>query len=155
MRTSSRAPWRSRRRRWLTSSALAVVSLPIFAAFVWADEPADRAAIDRTIAALNEVPPPARVFTADADASAALARLYSSSVTISHEPWREATITLPAIVKIERRFARFITPDVALVDGTFTHQDGGSSQSTPLLIVMRKEEGVWKIATVRILAPGK
>jgi len=40
---------------------------------------------------------------------------------------------------------RFITPDVALVDGTW--------QTVPLLFVMKKEENDWKIASLRTLAP--
>lgn len=41
----------------------------LFATCAVADEKADRAAIARTIAALNEVPQPRPLFTADADSS--------------------------------------------------------------------------------------
>lgn len=166
MRTFSRAPWRSRRRRWLNSLSLALLS----GACVWADEPADRVAIDRTIAALNEVPSPGRLYTADADVSGVLEQLRKGkrptyrpvssapSVTISHEPWREATINLPGapweIVnpRIGSGSLRFITPDVAMVDGTFTYQDGGTTQTTPLLFVVKKEGSNWRIVSLRVLA---
>jgi hypothetical protein len=170
MRTFSRARWRSRRQLWPNRVLTLLPVSFLLAASVWADESADRVAIDRTIAALNEVPLHAALFTGDGDAAAVLEQLRkgitpmyrprsSPSVTISHEPWREATIHLPAPANevINPRIAsgsvRFITPDVALVDGSFTNRDGSGTQTKALLFVLRKQADGWKIASLRVLAP--
>jgi hypothetical protein len=165
----------------------AVLYLPLFfAAYASADEAADRVAIGRAIATLNELPQRAALFTEDASASFELERLWKGvplafrilepsrdpvslpqaerpTVTISHEPWGEATINLPGMgslpaleilnPRIVSRTIRFITPDVALADGAWTYKDGATTQTIPLLFVMKKEEGNWKIASLRLLAP--
>jgi hypothetical protein len=80
------------------------------------------------------------------------------TVVISHEPWGEATIDYGGggeIVnpRILSRTIRFVTPDVALVDGAFTREvDSTESEMTPLLFVMKKDGRVWRIASVRVLA---
>ena len=174
MRTFSRAPWRNKRRLWRRSNLLLVL---LFARGVWADEASDRAAIGSVIAALNEFPQHPELFTADSDAPVVLRQLGkgkrptyrprageqgspSPSVTISHEPWGEATIHLsgPAREVVNPRIVshniRFITPDVALIDGACSYQeDGAPPQTTPLLFVAKKEAGRWKIASLRVLAP--
>src|SRR5580700_10250953 len=83
-----------------------------FAAFAWADEAADRAAIGRTIAALNVTPQSSALFTQDADAARELERLRKAegpdfpecaahpTVTISHEPWGEANIGFLCTLRI-------------------------------------------------------
>jgi len=128
-----------------------------FACCALADEAAERSAIRRVIDALNERPVRAEIFTADSDARPGLIRLeirsWTPTIEISHEPWGEATIYFPfpqpGIESLNPRFVsttiRFITPDVALVDGTW--------QTVPLLFVMKKEENDWKIASLRTLAP--
>ena len=74
-----------------------------------------------------------------------------STVTISHEPWGEATINLPG--RESRTSIAFITADVALAEGACTYEDDHSgSQTTPLLFVMKKEGDGWKIAFIRVLA---
>jgi hypothetical protein len=128
---------------------LACLSL-VFAASGWAEEAADRASIERVIAALNQTPRPVGLFTADFDGSALPGAL---TVTISHEPWGEATIGPlfalgPAGPKITIGRVRFITGDVALVEGA------GGVESTPLLFVVRKEIEGWKIASVHTLRQG-
>jgi hypothetical protein len=100
----------------------AIVCLTLlFASCALADEEADRVSIEHAITALSDHP----------------------NVTISHEPWGEATINLmsPGILIAT---IRFITPDVALADGT-TH-------TIPLLFVMKREGENWKIASVYVLA---
>jgi len=76
------------------------------------------------------------------------------AVIISHEPWGEAAIDLPgssapavevADPRIEGGAIRFITPDVAIVEG--------HCASAALLFVMKRDEGDWKIAALRMLAP--
>jgi hypothetical protein len=154
-----------------------LLCLPLaFAAAAWADEAADRASIERVIAAVNEVPAPEAVFTADSDAAAALERIWkgkslryrfgprhgSSSgtptVTISHEPWGEATIGNPLPPteimnpRILSRSIRFLTPGVALADATCVYWTTAGAQTTPLLFVLKKVAGNWKIASLRVLA---
>lgn len=143
---------------------------------VCADEAADRPAIARTIASLNEFPQRDEIFTADADGRTALNELWkgkgngvsaSSSglpmVVISRKPWGEATLYFPGIDELPEaevvsprmvsREIRFVSPDVALVDGVFTEKDGnGQMQTKALLLVMKKFGEDWKIAAVRIVA---
>jgi hypothetical protein len=143
------------------------VWLLLLTSAVCADEAADRPAIARTIASLNEFPQRDEIFTADADGRTALNELWkgkgngvsaSSSglpmVVISHEPWGEATLYFPGIgPRMVSREIRFVSPDVALVDGVFTEQDGnGQMQTKALLLVMKKLGKEWKIAAVRIVA---
>ena len=146
--------------------------LLLIAVCAWADEAADRLAIARVIAALNQVPPRTELFTPDTDAPAVLERLRQGkrvayrpiqssghpTVTVSHEPWGEATIDLrgPGVEivdpKIVSRAIRFITPEVALADGASTYrEDGIDVETTPLLFVMKKEGDRWKVASIRVL----
>jgi hypothetical protein len=127
-----------------------------FASFAFAneapDDEADTAAIHRTIAELNGF---AAHFTADANVAVELGHLprvsfsgdsvYSKiwpaqpTVSISKEPWGEATVNFPGMLtfpdfasvfaipipKITSGAIRFITPDVALVEGTWTSEGDG------------------------------
>jgi hypothetical protein len=96
-----------------------IACLPFFlASLALADDVADRAAIGRVIAGLNEQPRRAALFTVDSDAPAELERLPKveplefrvrtpeadpalpsgadrPTLTISHEPWGEAAIDFP------------------------------------------------------------
>jgi hypothetical protein len=63
------------------------------------------------------------------------------------QPWSEVSEPILII-----RTVRFVSPEVALVDAM--NSRFGSTvlvQRTPVLLVMRKEQNVWKIASVRIL----
>jgi hypothetical protein len=125
--------------------------------------------------ALKAIPLRTEVFTTDSDALAVLEQLFagkqftiklnsispSSSdqpkVVISHEPWGEAALYFPNAAELVKpmirvRTIRFITPDVALVDGAYTYEDDGAAvQTTPLLLVMQKVATNWKVASIRIL----
>jgi hypothetical protein len=143
-------------------------ALIFFAGVASADEAADRAAVEKTISALNKWPADSSVFTADFDGHDALRRRAivgmcpevwwetcgmattreSPQVVISQEPWGEATIVMPGSVVGMRvpiivKKIRFLTPDVAMVDAVSTRR---------LLIVMRREGADWKIASIRELA---
>jgi hypothetical protein len=137
-------------RRLNVQSALLLSLLSAVSA--WSDEPADRSAIDRTISSLNGIPRPTEQFTADSDAPSALDQLKikGSTVAVSHEPWGEASMTMrtPTILA---RATRFVTPDVALVDGTCSYPYPESGSPISLLFVMKKEGDVWKIASLRVL----
>ena len=83
-------------------------------------------------------------------------------VTVSEQPWGEAQINLPGFdpnrkveflnPRISVTRVRFLTPEVALADGTWTAQEGEAKHTVPLLFVMKKEHDGWKIAVARRLA---
>ena len=112
-----------------------ILCLPLFfAAYASADEAADLVAIGRAISKLNELPRPTALFTQDANASSEpewlptvnpLAFLLAAfrileppsdpvfllqadhpTVTISHEPWGEATINFPWTDYLIKAFGR-------------------------------------------------
>ena len=156
------------------ASMKALLCAPLlFAPYAIADEAAERIAIGRAIAALNEPSQHSALFTdvrayseferirtanplafriiGPAAYPESMARMDDPTVTISHEPWGEATINLPG--RESRPSIAFITPDVALAEGAYTSQDDhATKQTTPLLIVMKKEGDDWKIASIRVLA---
>jgi hypothetical protein len=51
--------------------------------------------------------------------------------------------------KIVSQVIRFITSDVALVDGASIYDSDTGSESTPLLFVMKKEGERWMITACR------
>jgi hypothetical protein len=118
--------------------------LLLFVSFAWADELADRAAISGVILSLNLLPRSAALFTGEGFSEFERLRIPEATVTISHEPWGEATIGRVG-PRISSGAIRLITEDVALADA--------DAQTTPLLLVMKREGGRWKIASVRALAP--
>jgi hypothetical protein len=153
--------------------ALFVLPL-LLAAAAFADETADRAAIDRAVAALNRIPSPQSIYTADASISPDLDRLWEGkrpsyrvlngtmarpTVTISHEPWGEASIGFPGIRTVDLTNPRilggpirFVMPDVATVDAESVYEAEGKLQRRPLFIVVKKEGADWKIDAVRVIA---
>jgi hypothetical protein len=141
------------------------------------DRLGDRFAIARVIASLNDATEQKAAFTPGDDGLARLQRLRKSApteafrimgpfdgrfdgelpqltdyptVTISHEPWGEATFTVGSQAADEiRRGIVFITADVALAEGACRYQDtDGSQKRKPLLFVMKKEGGYWRIASI-------
>lgn len=109
----------------------------------WADDATDRAAIERVIAAVNSHSAPlADVFTADAPEN-------ERSVLSAggQEPWSEVTSRLITV-----RSIRFLSPRIALVQSTATQYGSVMvMQSAPMLLVMKKDEAVWRIACVGTL----
>ncbi len=163
-------------------AVLAAFSLPIILpAFGAADEAADDTAICKAITSLPGVARPWDSFTIDGysdfgrlpagppehipiapemDTAAA----QRPSVIISHdEIWGEATVSWgptilgrPLVFPTEAAACgpvRFLTPDVALADATWTDFARPGSARTQLLFVMKREGGEWKIDSVRVLAP--
>jgi hypothetical protein len=134
-----------------------ILLLPLLFPLCWgADESAGRAAIEKVIAALNDEGATASAFfTADADPAEIhqLDRLKQRMRETARKPWSE--VMAP---KILSRRIRFVTPEVAIVDGVIFQYGSALLRSTPLIFVMRKQEGGWRIASLRILpgspAPG-
>ena len=144
----------------------------------WADEAADRAAIDRTVVSLNDPGHRAGAFAKSANPVTELFRLMNAfhpvsrlppgqleptasdarpTVIISHEPWGEATLvmgppaTVPVVPQVESGPIQFLNPDVALVEGAARPAD--RVFSTPVLFVMLREGPDWKIGSLRVLKP--
>lgn len=152
--------------------ALAVLPI-LLAVSARADELTDRMAIRRTIHALNGSPPRNGLFTQDASISPEFERLRGArrisyrlldpaggarpTVTISHEPWGEATIGWSPIrveltpSRIVAGEIRFVTSDVATADGASLYEGEAARERTRLFFVLRREGEEWKIAAVRVL----
>jgi hypothetical protein len=132
-------------------------------------EARDRLAIGRVVASLNEPSQRNNAFAHAGDAPAQYAELQRSipalgfrilgpgesagapTVKISHEPWGEAEIALPPP---SRPVVVFIGPDVALAEGACAYEGAdGLTQMKRLLFVTIRERGVWKVASLRVLAP--
>jgi hypothetical protein len=127
-----------------------------FCGWLWADETQDRTAIDRVIVALNDPVQRGALFVKDADSGVDfdhlvdLHRRYSPSAGPPigmNEPW--TVMTVPRVVSGK---IRFITPDVAIVDGASTVEGAVTlARTVPLLFVMKKERTIWRISVVRVL----
>jgi hypothetical protein len=129
----------------------------LLAAGAWADEAGDRAAIEKAVAAFNDPAIRESLFAADVDAAQELRGLERSGAVWFEDadrPWPE--VTRP---KIAAGHIRFITPDVALVDAALAQYGTVVlRRSLPLLFVMKREGGGWKISALRVMsnypAPG-
>ena len=131
-----------------------------------ADEATDRTAIEQAIAGLNQFPRPVGLFTEEATNDLVLLPKVRfmivpargmPTLTISHEPFGEAHLDPPAAKIINPRIAsgaiRFLTPDIALVDGFWNFSDGASAQRRKLFFVIQRDGDAWRIASARVLAP--
>jgi hypothetical protein len=115
---------------------------------LWADEVADRVAIEATIAALNATPERPDIFTADFPNAAEFRRFKDenrlhATVVISREPMGEATWSPGAIAPFVTRSVTFITQDTAVVVG--------SCQQQLVVFVMKHKNSTWRIASFRSL----
>ena len=146
------------RAAWHLPGMRVVLCLPLFFSLgLWADEAGDRADIDRVIAALNDPGQRAGLFSKDADIGVDFDRLVnlhrraascSGNVIGRNEPWTK--LTVPRVVSGD---IRFVTPDVAIVDGASVVEGAATlSRRAPLLFVMRREGAEWRVAAVRVLA---
>ena len=149
-------------------SALWLVMLT--ASAVWADEAADRAAVESTISALNAPTLSPGIFTADFPNAADLKRLReearlpelirqpaegtiittpAGTVVISREPMGEATwfpspqSSIPLRPGFVTRSVAFVAPDTAVVVAAYARQT--------VLLVLKREAADWKIASLRII----
>jgi hypothetical protein len=146
-----------------------------------ADEAADRAAIEKVISTLNSVPGSPGLFTEDFGDGAVLTSLgvYRSAAIRQDaillgvpcqapEVWPELgcppqtrsggqlTVGLPVPpAHFVIQSIRLLTPDVALIDAVNERGGAGAVRHSPVLLVLRKEGDVWKIASLRVLAPAR
>jgi hypothetical protein len=144
----------------------------------WADETAERSAIEATIAVLNTSPSLPNLFTADfanadelhrflGEVAPAIMRFPAEGITvqtrvgtlvISREPMGEATLfTVPPmavpLASFVIRSVTFISSDTAVVVAVHQRQFGPiASRLVPVLFVLRHEGSDWRIASFRVLA---
>jgi hypothetical protein len=121
---------------------------------LWADEGGDRDVITNVIAAVNDPLQRPGLFTQDVDSGVDFDRLIDLHIACSSPPnivigmnetWREMTV--PYVVSGS---IRFITPNVAIVDGASTVRGAVTLlKNVPLLFVLRKEGSKWRITAVR------
>ena len=151
-----------------TALGLAILFTPA----IWADEAADRAAVEATISALNSFPSRPDLFTADFPNAADLnglrersgshllrapaenreIRIPAGTLVISREPMGEATwypgpvMPLPTITITPRfvtRSVTFVASDTAVVVATYGRES--------VLFVVRNDSSNWRIASFRVL----
>ena len=131
----------------------------LFATMLKADEVTDRAAIGAVIEAVNNPLQRTRLFTKDLDSKVNFDSLIDMHLDSSArvpvpvgtpEPWRN--LTAPHIVS---GAMRFITPDVAMVDGASIVRGAVTfADAVPLLFVLKKEQAGWRINAVRRIWSG-
>ena len=136
-----------------------ILCFPLVCALgLWADEAQTHADIDKVITDLNDPVQRVGLFTKDADSQVDFDHLVdlhrkgslSTGVAIGmNETWTEMTVPRVLSGRI-----RLITPDVAIVDAASTIRGAVTlTPSVPLLVVMKKEGGQWRIAAVRACTP--
>jgi hypothetical protein len=123
----------------------------------WADEAADRTAVEAVVSALNNPRP--ELFTADFPNAAELRRFQTKApvfgeisacpgtLVISREPMGEATwypsFTSAAPPRFITRSVTFVSPDTAIVVATHEQES--------VLLVLKNENSTWRIASFRSL----
>ena len=132
----------------------------IFAAIGRADEAKDRIAVNEIIEAINDPVQRPTLFTKDADSTVNFDRLIDLHLRSTRnvgvggvgidETWR--VLTVPLVVS---GTIRFITPEVAIVDGASVIRGAVTLVETvPLLFILKKEQTVWRICAVRAIFKG-
>jgi hypothetical protein len=113
-----------------------------------AEGPADRTAIETVINSLKTAKPVSTLFTADADSD--LAQLNAADRAMAdaaRQPWSEKMTPRLLIDSV-----RFLTPDIALVQAAETQISSVMTRRIPVQLVMKKEPGGWKIASLKMLS---
>jgi len=150
----------------------------LMASSAWAaDEAGDRAAIEKVISTLNSAPGSPGLFTEDFSDGAVLtslgvfrsAAIRQDAILLgvpcqAPEVWPELgcpsqtrsggqlTVGLPAPTShFVIQSIRLLTPDVALVDAVNERGRAGALGHTPVLLVLRKDGAVWRIASLRAM----
>jgi len=131
---------------WTLPILLAAALAP--AGFLRADQAADRKAIEDVVEQLNFSEERASVFAAGSDAQAELHRLERAGCNLIGSVWSE----LPS-PRFTRPSVQFITADAALADLEFVrHNPIAPPLHTPIVAILRRERGEWKIVTLRAMA---
>jgi hypothetical protein len=117
------------------------------ATLAFADQPADRSAIEKVINSLKTAKPVSALFTADAESDLVQLNAAQSAMSdAAKQPWSEA---MPPTLVIDS--IRFVTTDVAIVNAANLQITSTLARRAPVLFVMKREGTAWKIATLRML----
>jgi len=116
------------------------------ATLAFADVPADRIGIAQVIDSLSTANPVSVLFTAGADDQ--LDRLTQAADEIWSEVFHPTAGRSRPHIAI--RSIRFLTPEIALVDGVSTQVGSTAIWRVPVWLVMKKEGTDWKIASLRL-----
>jgi hypothetical protein len=133
------------RKRHVAGMKMLLFLALLWPASVWADEAADRVAIEKVMAALKD--PAAAVWAPGVDGQAERAKLAGGGPVSGGGPMSEVFFAGVALQSIQ-----FITTDVALVDASETWV--GSlivSRTVPVVLVLKKVGADWRVAALRIL----
>jgi hypothetical protein len=103
----------------------------------WGNETSDRAAVEKVAIAFNHPDQRAAVLAKDAD----LGRVARDA---DRQPWSE--VSAPYFTS---QSIRFVTPDVAVVDGRISQYGTMVARQTPAILVMRREAAGWKVVLLR------
>jgi uncharacterized protein (TIGR02246 family) len=117
-----------------------------------ADEAAVRAIVERYTSAreLNDPRAIAALFTADADQFTSSGE-WRRGVDALVKGMIETSARNPGVRAITIAAVRFVTPELAIVDGDY--KTGTSNQRLWTTIVVKREPAGWRIAGIRNMAP--
>src|SRR5436305_276538 len=126
-----------------------------FASVLWGDEAQDRAAIDNVIAAVNDSMQRPSLFTQGADSGVDFGRLIDLHVRRTSCPGAvigvNETWTAMTVPRVVSGTIRFVTPDVAIVDGGSTVLGAVSLiERVPLVFVLKRQAAGWRIDAIRV-----
>jgi hypothetical protein len=121
----------------------------LFAGYAYPQSARDRIAVEDLIHSLDTAQPVSALFTTDAESDLnrllAIQREMTSAVNVT------SGAAPPAFVMTD---VRFLDPDVAIVNAAEIQLGGGSPRKVPVLFVVKRDTGGWKIAALRLLDPG-
>jgi hypothetical protein len=121
----------------------------ICASLAWPQGARDRIAVEDLIHSIDTAQPASALFTADSESD--LERLRTIQREMRGAVSRTAGVAPPAFVMTD---VRFLGPDVAIVNAAEVQLGGGSPKKIPVLFVVKRDTGGWKIAVLRLLDPG-
>lgn len=123
-----------------------IAAVLLCAALAFGDEAADRTAVESVIHSLNTAKPPSTVFTADAQSDPGFLR--PMRVGASGEVWSEE---VPPVILVDS--IKFLSADMAEVRATDVRLDRFPPK-IPVLLLLKRDAGAWKIAVLRVTASG-
>ena len=120
----------------------------ICAAFAYPQGARDRIAVEDLIHSLNSAQSVSALFTADAESD--FGRLQVIQREMRSAVNETSGVAPPAFVMTD---VRFLGSDVAMINAAEVQLGGGSPRKIPVLFVLRRDTGGWKIAALRLLDP--
>jgi len=115
-----------------------------------ADEASDRRAIEGVIEKLNFADERAALFVSGADVQAELHRLNHAGCHMLGDSRVWSEVPSP---RFTRPTVQFIGADVTVADTEYVqHHTIVAEIRTPVIVILQRERGEWKIATLRVMA---